>query len=102
MKIYREIDIQNPFTMCNILNDTAWSNCYLLQKKGLLDEVESILEETEMTEEQLNDFFAYDVESIFPDVFAENEDSDDEEDEDEEEDFDEDEEEEEELEQYAD
>ena len=102
MKIYREIDIQNPFTMCNILNDTAWSNCYLLQKKGLLDEVESILEETEMTEEQLNDFFAYDVESIFPDVFAEDEDSDeDEEDFDEdEEDFDEDEEEE--LEQYAD
>ena len=84
MKIYREIDIQNPFTMCNILNGTAWSNCYLLQKKGLLDEVESILEETEMTEEQLNDFFAYDVESIS--------------DEDEEED----EEEEEELEQYAD
>ena len=84
--------------MCNILNDTAWSNCYLLQKKGLLDEVESILEETEMTEEQLNDFFAYDVESIFPDVFVENEDSDEDE-----EDFDEDEEEEEEeLEQYAD
>ena len=80
--------------MCNILNDTAWSNCYLLQKKGLLDEVESILEETEMTEEQLNDFFAYDVESIFPDVFAEDSDED-------EEDFDE-EEEEEELEQYAD
>ena len=80
--------------MCNILNDTAWSNCYLLQKKGLLDEVESILEETEMTEEQLNDFFAYDVESIFPDVFAEDSDDD-------EEDFDEDEEEEE-LEQYAD
>ena len=100
MKIYREIDIQNPFTMCNILNDTAWSNCYLLQKKGLLDEVESILEETEMTEEQLNDFFAYDVESIFPDVFAEDEDEDSDEDE---EDFDEDEEEEEEeLEQYAD
>ena len=98
MKIYREIDIQNPFTMCNILNDTAWSNCYLLQKKGLLDEVESILEETEMTEEQLNDFFAYDVESIFPDVFVENEDEDSDEDE---EDFDEDEEEEE-LEQYAD
>ena len=97
MKIYREIDIQNPFTMSNILNDTAWSNCYLLQKKGLLDEVESILEETEMTEEQLNDFFAYDVESIFPDVFAEDSDDDDE---DEEEDFDEDEEEE--LEQYAD
>ena len=90
MKIYREIDIQNPFTMCNILNDTAWSNCYLLQKKGLLDEVESILEDTEMTEEQLNDFFAYDVESIFPDVFVENED----------EDSDEYEEEEEELEQY--
>ena len=85
--------------MCNILNDTAWSNCYLLQKKGLLDEVESILGETEMTEEQLNDFFAYDVESIFPDVFAE--DSDDEDEEDDEEDFDEDEEEEE-LEQYAD
>ena len=82
--------------MCNILNDVAWSNCYLLQKKGLLDEVESILEETEMTEEQLNDFFAYDVESIFPDVFAEDEDSDEDE-----EDFDEDEEEEE-LEQYAD
>ena len=102
MKIYREIDIQNPFTMSSILNDTAWSNCYLLQKKGLLDEVESILEETEMTEEQLNDFFAYDVESIFPDVFAEDEDSDDEdEEEDDEEDFDEDEEEEE-LEQYAD
>ena len=100
MKIYREIDIQNPFTMCNILNDTAWSNCYLLQKKDLLDEVESILEETEMTEEQLNDFFAYDVETIFPDVFAEDSDED-EEDEDEEEDFDE-EEEEEELEQYAD
>ena len=100
MKIYREIDIQNPFTMCNILNDTAWSNCYLLQKKGLLDEVESILEETEMTEEQLNDFFAYDVESIFPDVFAEDSDDEDEE-EDDEEDFDEDEEEEE-LEQYAD
>ena len=97
MKIYREIDIQNPFTMCNILNDTAWSNCYLLQKKGLLDEVESILEETEMTEEQLNDFFAYDVESIFPDVFVENEDEDSDENE---EDFDEDEEEE--LEQYAD
>ena len=97
MKIYREIDIQNPFTMSSILNDTAWSNCYLLQKKDLLDEVESILEDTEMTEEQLNDFFAYDVESFFPDVFAE--DSDD--DEDEEEDFDEDEEEEE-LEQYAD
>ena len=98
MKIYREIDIQNPFTMSSILNDTAWSNCYLLQKKGLLDEVESILEETEMTEEQLNDFFAYDVESIFPDVFAEDEDSDEDE-----EDFDEDEEEEEEeLEQYAD
>ena len=94
MKIYREIDIQNPFTMCNILNGAAWSNCYLLQKKGLLDEVESILEETEMTEEQLNDFFAYDVESIFPDVFAEDSDED-------EEDFDE-EEEEEELEQYAD
>lgn len=84
--------------MCNILNDTAWSNCYLLQKKGLLDEVESILEETEMTEEQLYDFFAYDVESIFPDVFAEDEDSD-EEDEDEDSDEDEDEEEEE-LEQY--
>ena len=84
--------------MCNILNDTAWSNCYLLQKKGLLDEVESILEETEMTEEQLNDFFAYDVESIFPDVFAKDEDEDSDEDE---EDFDEDEEEEE-LEQYAD
>ena len=84
--------------MCSILNDTAWSNCYLLQKKGLLDEVESILEETEMTEEQLNDFFAYDVESFFPDVFAEDEDSDEDE-----EDFDEDEEEEEEeLEQYAD
>ena len=98
MRVYREIDIQNPYTMSSILNDTAWSNCYLLQKKDLLDEVESILEETEMTEEQLNDFFAYDVESIFPDVFAE--DSDD--DEDEEEDFDEDEEEEEELEQYAD
>ena len=98
MKIYREIDIQNPFTMYNILNDTAWSNCYLLQKKGLLDEVESILEETEMTEEQLNDFFAYDVESIFPDVFAKDEDEDSDEDE---EDFDEDEEEEE-LEQYAD
>lgn len=98
MKVYREIDIQNPFTMCSILNDTAWSNCYLLQKKGLLDEVESILEETEMTEEQLNDFFAYDVETIFPDVFAEDEDSDEDE-----EDFDEDdEEEEEELEQYAD
>ena len=97
MKIYREIDIQNPFTMSSILNDTAWSNCYLLQKKDLLDEVESILEDTEMTEEQLNDFFAYDVESFFPDVFAE--DSDD--DEDEEEDFDEDEEEEE-LEQYVD
>ena len=96
MKIYREIDIQNPFTMCNILNGTAWSNCYLLQKKDLLDEVESILEETEMTEEQLNDFFAYDVESFFPDVFAEDEDSDEDE-----EDFDEDEEEEE-LEQYAD
>ena len=96
MKIYREIDIQNPFTMYNILNDTAWSNCYLLQKKGLLDEVESILEETEMAEEQLNDFFAHDVESIFPDVFAEDEDSDEDE-----EDFDEDEEEEE-LEQYAD
>ena len=95
MRIYREIDIQNPFTMCNILNDVAWSNCYLLQKKGLLDEVESILEETEMTEEQLNDFFAYDVESIFPDVFAEDSDEEDEED------FDEDEEEEE-LEQYAD
>ena len=100
MKIYREIDIQNPFTMCSILNDTAWSNCYLLQKKDLLDEVESILEETEMTEEQLNDFFAYDVETIFPDVFAEDSDDEDEE-EDEEEDFDEDEEEEE-LEQYAD
>ena len=99
MKIYREIDIQNPFTMCNILNDTAWSNCYLLQKKDLLDEVESILEDTEMTEEQLNDFFAYDVETIFPDVFAEDSDDEDEE-EDEEEDFDEDEEEE--LEQYAD
>ena len=98
MRVYREIDIQNPFTMCSILNDTAWSNCYLLQKKGLLDEVESILEETEMTEEQLNDFFAYDVESFFPDVFAEDEDSDEDE-----EDFDEDEEEEEEeLEQYAD
>ena len=97
MKIYREIDIQNPFTMSSILNDTAWSNCYLLQKKDLLDEVESILEETEMTEEQLNDFFAYDVESFFPDVFAEDEDSDEDE-----EDFDEDEEEEEELEQYAD
>ena len=83
--------------MCNILNDTAWSNCYLLQKKDLLDEVESILEETEMTEEQLNDFFAYDVETIFPDVFAEDSDEDEE---DEEEDFDEDEEEE--LEQYAD
>ena len=96
MKVYREIDIQNPFTMCNILNDTAWSNCYLLQKKGLLDEVESILEDTEMTEEQLNDFFAYDVESIFPDVFVENEDEDSDENE---EDFDEDEEEEE-LEQY--
>lgn len=96
MKIYREIDIQNPFTMSSILNDTAWSNCYLLQRKGLLDEVESILEETEMTEEQLNDFFAYDVESIFPDVFAENEDEDSDEDEEE------DEEEEEELEQYAD
>lgn len=95
MKIYREIDIQNPFTMCNILNDVAWSNCYLLQKKGLLDEVESILEETEMTEEQLNDFFAYDVESIFPDVFVENEDEDSDEDEEEDE-------EEEELEQYAD
>lgn len=81
--------------MCNILNDTAWSNCYLLQKKGLLDEVESILEETEMTEEQLNDFFAYDVESIFPDVFVENEDEDSDEDEEEDE-------EEEELEQYAD
>ena len=93
MKVYREIDIQNPFTMCNILNGTAWSNCYLLQKKGLLDEVESILEDTEMTEEQLNDFFAYDVESIFPDVFAEDSDDEDEED------FDEDEEEEE-LEQY--
>ena len=96
MRIYREIDIQNPFTMCNILNDTAWSNCYLLQKKGLLDEVESILEDTEMTEEQLNDFFAYDVETIFPDIFIEDEydeDSDDEEEEDEEE---------EELEQYAD
>ena len=51
-----------------------------------------------MTEEQLNDFFAYDVESFFPDVFAEDEDSDEDE-----EDFDEDEEEEEEeLEQYAD
>ena len=97
MKIYREIDIQNPFTMSSILNDTAWSNCYLLQKKDLLDEVESILEETEMTEEQLNDFFTYDVESFFPDVFAEDEDSDEDE-----EDFDEDEEEEEELEQYAD
>ena len=98
MKIYREIDIQNPFTMRSILNDTAWSNCYLLQKKDLLDEVESILEETEMSEEQLNDFFAYDVESFFPDVFAEDEDSDEDE-----EDFDEDEEEEEEeLEQYAD
>ena len=96
MRIYREIDIQNQSTMCNILNDTAWSNCYLLQKKGLLDEVESILEETEMTEEQLNDFFAYDVESIFPNVFAEDEDSDEDE-----EDSDEDEEEEE-LEQYAD
>ena len=85
--------------MSSILNDTAWSNCYLLQKKDLLDEVESILEETEMTEEQLNDFFAYDVESFFPDVFAEDEDSDEDE-----EDFDEDEdeEEEEELEQYAD
>ena len=94
MKIYREIDIQNPFTMCNILNDTAWSNCYLLQKKGLLDEVESILEETEMTEEQLNDFFAHEVESIFLEVFAKDSDVD-------EEDFDEDEEEEE-LEQYAD
>ena len=92
MKVYREIDIQNPFTMCNILNDTAWTNCYLLQKKGLLDEVESILEETEMSEEQLNDFFTYDVESIFPDVFAEDEDEDSDEDEDEEE--------EEELEQY--
>ena len=102
MRVYREIDIQNPFTMSSILNDTAWSNCYLLQKKDLLDEVESILEETEMTEEQLNDFFAYDVESFFPDVFAEDEDSDEDE-EDEEEDFDEDEdEEEEELEQYAD
>ena len=78
--------------MCNILNDTAWTNCYLLQKKGLLDEVESILEETEMSEEQLNDFFTYDVESIFPDVFAEDEDEDSDEDEDEEE--------EEELEQY--
>ena len=99
MRVYREIDIQNPFTMSSILNDTAWSNCYLLQKKDLLDEVESILEETEMTEEQLNDFFAYDVESIFPDVFAEDEDEDSDEDE---EDFDEDEEEEEELEQYAD
>ena len=54
-----------------------------------------------MTEEQLNDFFAYDVETIFPDVFAEDEDSGEDE-EDEEEDFDEDEEEEEELEQYAD
>ena len=98
MRVYREIDIQNPFTMSSILNDTAWSNCYLLQKKDLLDEVESILEETEMTEEQLNDFFAYDVESFFPDVFAEGEDSDEDE-----EDFDEDEEEEEEeLEQYAD
>ena len=93
MRIYREIDIQNPFTMCNILSDTAWSNCYLLQKKGLLDEVESILEETEMTEEQLNDFFAYDVETIFPDVFAEDEDEDSDEDEEEDE-------EEEELEQY--
>ena len=80
--------------MCNILNDTAWSNCYLLQKKGLLDEVESILEETEMTEEQLNDFFAHEVESIFLEVFAKDSDVD-------EEDFDEDEEEEE-LEQYAD
>ena len=89
--------------MSSILNDTAWSNCYLLQKKDLLDEVESILEETEMTEEQLNDFFAYDVESFFPDVFAEDEDSDeDEEDFDEDEDEEEDEEEEEELEQYAD
>ena len=99
MRVYREIDIQNPYTMSSILNDTAWSNCYLLQKKDLLDEVESILEETEMTEEQLNDFFAYDVESFFPDVFAEDEDSDEDE-----EDFDEDEdeEEEEELEQYAD
>ena len=100
MKIYREIDIQNPYTMCNILNDTAWSNCCLLQKKGILDEVESILEETEMTEEQLNDFFAYEVESIFLDVFAEDS-NEDEEDEEDEEDFDEDEEEEE-LEQYAD
>ena len=98
MRIYREMDIQNPTTMYYILNGGAYTNYYLLQKKGLLDEVESILEETEMTEEQLNDFFAYDVESIFPDVFAE--DSDD--DEDEEEDFDEEEEEEEELEQYAD
>ena len=98
MRVYREIDIQNPYTMSIIINDAAWSNCYLLQKKDLLDEVESILEETEMTEEQLNDFFAYDVESIFPDVFAEDEDSDEDE-----EDFDEDEdEEEEELEQYAD
>ena len=98
MRVYREIDIQNPFTMSSILNDTAWSNCYRLQKKDLLDEVESILEETEMTEEQLNDFFAYDVESFFPDVFTEDEDSDEDE-----EDFDEDEEEEEEeLEQYAD
>ena len=98
MKIYREIDIQNPYTMRNILDDAAWSNCYLLQKKGLLDEVESILEETEMTEEQLNDFFAYEVESIFLEVFAKDSDVDEED----EEDFDEDEEEEEELEQYAD
>ena len=96
MKIYREIDIQNPTTMYYILNGGAYTNYYLLQKKGLLDEVESILEETEMTEEQLNDFFAYEVESIFPDVFAADEDSDEDE-----EDFDEDEEEEE-LEQYAD
>ena len=47
-----------------------------------------------MTEEQLNDFFAHEVESIFLEVFAKDSDVD-------EEDFDEDEEEEE-LEQYAD
>ena len=81
MLLVEEIDLNNPFTMSDLLTESAWDNCYTLYKRGYYDTVVDILESSsEMTRTQLNDFFRFDVIEIFPEVFNdENEESDEEE-----------------------
>lgn len=79
MRIYQDIDIHNPFQICDLLSASAWDNILKIQQADYLDELEELLESyDEWDLDDLDYFLCSEVTEIFPQVFDDGYEDDDE------------------------